>query len=527
MASAQAWGLHRSVGGYTAAMNARDSLQQSGQIGPGVSDGEMATMMASAKMGVGTGTGPVEVSTAPDGHGTRTKSETVNADGSTTVMTTGASGTGVAIDNMAQGSAAYSLDGAGNATTTRATVNGLNPVTVGAMAQHQKIVAASNSLGSSESWQQAMDTARKASLTSSEAQGFTSRLDNSMRENWQRAISDKSSFVHSMSEDVRTQFQGSIGAGFKGIFSTGGQITVVGNNGEQVNFNVSEDTARAFENTASKVRSESLQQTLQDSKSLDYMTKLAKQIGATEAYSYLNNARELRTSSESYGADLTTALVRNYAIERYGSETPESIRRTISDFNQYLTQQGSQGVNNMHDIINGFVSGKGYGWGNTSSEVKDAMSTTRERAQNQDFKQDVGMSAMDAGAKTFGVRENSFSNPTSELPLDNPNANAVTSPADDIHRRNRVEESGNGGIHTTSGEIAKDLAGLNKNDPISPTSELYRNESFYYEGNLVQPQQRQDGGIVLPSGVIIRGEADYKPPKNDEDFFKESVFKKK
>jgi len=481
MAAAQAWGLHRSVGGYSAAMNARDSLQQSGQIDPGISDGEMATMMASAKMSVGNRSGPVEVSTAPDGHGTRTKSETVNADGSTTVMTTGAEGTGVAVDNMAQGSTAYSLDNAGNATTTRATVNGLNPVAVGAMAQHQMIVAASNSMGSSENWQQAMDTARRASLTSSEAQGFTSRLDNTMRENWQRAISDKSSFVHSMSEDVRTQFNGTLAAGFKGIFSSGGQLTVVGNDGEQVNFNISENTARSFENTAAQVRSESLQQTLHDSKNLEYMTKLAKQIGATEAYSYLNNARELNTSTESYGADLTTALVRNYAIERYGSESPENIRRTISDFNHYLTQEGSQGVNNIHDIINGFVSGKGYGWGDTSSEVKDAMSTTRGRVHIQDFKQDVGISAMDAGAKTFGVNENRLSMPTSDAPLNNPNPNAVTSPADNIHRRNRLEESGNGGIHTTAGGIAKDMSGLNKNNPISPTSELYRNESFYYE----------------------------------------------
>jgi len=530
MAAAQAWGLHRSVGGYSAAMNARDSLQQSGQIKPGVSDGEMATMMASAKMGVGSGSGPVEISTAPNGHGTRTKSETVNADGSTTIMTTGASGTGVAMDNMAQGNAAYSLDSAGNAKTTRATVNGLNPVTVGAMAQHQKIVAASNSLGSSESWQQAMDTARKASLTSSEAHGFTSRLDNAMRENWQRAISDKSSFVHSMSEETRNQFNAAVGTGQLPLLNTvrgQAQLMVIGSNGEKVSFNVSEDVARSFENTAAQVRSESLQQTLQDSKSLDYMTKLAKQIGATEAYSYLNDAREMRTSTESYGADLTTALVKNYANERYGSESPENIRRTISDFNHYLTQQGSQGVNNMQDIINGFVSGKGYGWGDTTNEVHDAINSTKGRAQSQGFKQDIGMSAMEAGAKTFGVNEDSFSNPTSDVLLDNPNANAVTNPADDIHRRNRLEESGNGGIHTTAGGIAKDVAGLNKNDPISPTSELYRNESFYYEGNLVQPQQRQDGGIVLPSGTVIHGGTGPEPPKDDKEFFKGSVFEKK
>jgi len=180
----------------------------------------------------------------------------------------------------------------------------------------------------------------------------------------------------------------------------------------------------------------------------------------------------------------------------------------------------------MHDIINGFVSGKGYGWGDTSSDVKDAMSTTRGRVHIQDFKQDVGISAMDAGAKTFGVNENSLSKPTSDIPLDNPNPSNVTNPADDIHRRNRLEESGNGGIHTTAGGIAKDLAGLNKNDPLSPSSELYRNESFYYEGNLVHPQLK-DGVIVLPSGTIIHGDTGTEPPKGDKEFFKGSVFEKK
>jgi hypothetical protein len=135
------------------------------------------------------------------------------------------------------------------------------------------------------------------------------------------------------------------------------------------------------------------------------------------------------------------------------------------------------------------------------------------------------MSAMEAGAKTFGVNESNFSNPTSDVPLDNPNAKAVTNPADDIHRRNRLEESGNGGIHTTAGGLAKDMAGFNKNNPISPTSELYRNEGFYYEGNLVHPQQKE-GGIVLPSGTIIRGKADYTPPNTDEDPLKGSVFEK-
>jgi len=526
MAAAQAFSTHRSVGGYNAAMNAKDSLQKSRQIDNGTSDKDMATMMAASRMSVGTKSGPVEVSTAPDGHSTRTKSETVNADGSTSVSTMGADATGMMVDTSAAGRASYSVDETGAYTTNSATVNGLDPVKVGTMAQHQMVVAASNSLGSGKNWQLAMDTARKASLSSSEAQGFTSRLDNATRENWRRAISDKSSFVHSMDETTRAQFQASIGSGFKNIFSGNGQIAVVGNNNEAVNFNVSEDTARAFENTAAQVHSESLQQTLQDSNSLDYMTRLAKQIGATEAYSYLNDAREMRTSSESYGADLTTALVRNYASERYGSESPENIRHAIGDFNHFLTQQGSQGVDNMSDIVKGFVSGNGYGWGNTTNEVHNAISDTKNRTQSQSLKHDISMSANDAGAETFGITKDSFSTPQSGIPLDNPNADTVTDPATNIRRRNRLEESGGGGIHTTSGDLAGEMAGLKKGAPPRPTNDLYRNQSFYHEGSLVQPQ-KQDEGIVLPSGMVLRGDADYAPSENDEDFWKGSVFEKK
>lgn len=527
MAAAQAFSTHRSVGGYTAAMNAKNSLQKSGQISSGTSDKNMATMMASARMSVGSKSGPVEVSTAPDGQSTRTKSETVNADGSSTVTTTGVNDTGVAVDTMAEGRAAYSIDGSGNFTTTNAAVNGLDPVKVGATAQHQRIVSASDSLGSSRNWQQAMDTAKRASMTSSEASSFTNRLDNSMRENWRRAMNNQSSFTHTMDEATRAQFQASIGSGFKNILSGNGQISVIGQNNEKVSFNVSEDTARAFENTASQVRSESLQETLQNTESLDYMTKLAKQIGATEAYSYLNDAKEMRSSTESYGADLTTALVKNYSIERYGDESPENIRRTISDFNHYLTQQGSQGVDNMQDIVKGFVSGNGYGWGNTTNEVHDALSATRDRADRQDFKYNVGMSANNAGAKTFTVNEENFSNPQSSTPMDSPNVTPVTDSATDIRRRNRLEESGEGGIHTTSAELAKEMAGLNKSAPPRPTHDLYRNQSFYYEGNLVEPQH-VEGGIVLPSGMVIRGDAsDDTLFQNDKEFWKGSVFEKK
>jgi len=303
------------------------------------------------------------------------KAETVNAVGSTSIMTAGADDTDMMIDTSAAGRAAYSLNGSGDYTTTSAAVNGLDPVKVGAMAQHQRINSASNSLGSSTTWNTLSQKIQKDSLTSSEARSFSNRLDNAVRSNWQRSFNDKSSFIHTMEEASRTQFQTTIGVGFSKIISTNGgvQITVIGQDNEKVSFNVSEDAAKFFAKDEARIHSESLQQTFGDTQGLDYLTNMSKQIGATEAYSYLNDAKEMRRSTESYGADLTTSLVRNYATERYGNESSENIRHAISDFDHFLTQQGSQGVNNMHDIINGFVSGNGYGWGNTANEVNGRL----------------------------------------------------------------------------------------------------------------------------------------------------------
>lgn len=136
------------------------------------------------------------------------------------------------------------------------------------------------------------------------------------------------------------------------------------------------------------------------------------------------------------------------------------------------------------------------------------------------------MSAMNAGAKTFGIHEQNMTAPAPDVPLESPNAKAVTDPADAIRRRNRLEESGSGGIKTTAGGMAKEMIGKDNHQPISPTSELFRNDSFYNEGSLVEPQQRPDGGIVLPSGMVIRGDAEATGTE-DKDFFRGSVFEKK
>jgi len=509
MASAEAWNRHRSVGGYMAAMNAKGALQESGQIGRDVSNAEMATMMASARMSVGTARGPVEVSTAPYGHGTRMQSETVNADGSSTSMTTGAAGTGVATDKSAHGSATYTADGTGQLTTTMASVNGLDPVKVGAMAQHQKIAAASSRLASDTTWNTAWQQIQKDSSTSSEARSFSNTLNNRLIENWKRAINDGSSFVHSMDETSQTAIQAAVNAGFSKIFGVSGSdtITVVGRDGEKVDFNLSEDTARSFLRDQARVRSEAYKETLQDSNSLDYMTQMAKKIGATEAYSFLRDAKHIESSTESYGADLTTALVRNYTRERYGDESPENIRHTIKDFNEFLTQQGSQGVDNMQGIIRGFVSGGGYGWGRTADEVQSSIDTTKGRISTgmTNLAGSVNQAAATASASTSGIHQGSFGEPKSDIGMDEPTGDMALRGADRVRQFNSIEESGQGRIRTTTGGMASEAIGHGPVGLVDSQPDRLDNETIYYE-----TPKSSDGTTVAQSVAIQKGAPTFK-----------------
>lgn len=136
------------------------------------------------------------------------------------------------------------------------------------------------------------------------------------------------------------------------------------------------------------------------------------------------------------------------------------------------------------------------------------------------------MAASVAGSKTYTIRDDILSKPQPDTPMNSPSPGSVTDSAHDIRDRNRAEEAGGGGIHTTPGELLKDATGLNKGAPPRPTHDFYRNQSFYYEGTLVEPQ-KQGGGIVLPSGRVIHGDAGYNQPETDKDFWKGSVFEEK
>lgn len=228
------------------------------------------------------------------------------------------------------------------------------------------------------------------------------------------------------------------------------------------------------------MRSEAVAQTFSNGRGLDYLANVAKRIGATEAYSIIDEARSISRSQESYGADLTTALVRNYARERYGEESPEAIRKTISDFNSYVTQHGAAGVNSMRDIVSGFVSGHGYGWGSTRTRgARNHPQHPGDPIHDQGLmKGFVDQAAGSVRSNTAGITEETIQPPERPLPLQKPDGTRTITDADNLRSVNRHEESGQGRIHTdakgmaTEG-IGKVFKGVVDSQGNRPTSEGY------------------------------------------------------
>ena len=502
LAAAEAWGLHRSVGSHSAAMHARASLQQSGQIQAPSSEAQFAAMMAAANQSVGTAAGPVSISTGPDGATTRMRSESVNSDGSSSVVILGPGGSGTQEDILASGKASYKVGDDGSRITTQALVHGLDPVKVGAMAVQQKVSGAAKTLGSDRNWGMLWQEMKRDSLSGGSSRTYSDTLNNALSSNWKRALNDQSSFIHTLDETQRTQIQGMMGAGGGVKFASlgaSGQLSVVGADGEVVNFKVTEDTARAFARDEARVRSEAVAQTFSSGRGLDYMATVAKRIGATEAYSIIDEARSINRSQESYGADLTTALVRQYARERYGSETPETIRKTIDDFNSYVTSLGPAGVNNMQDIVSGFVSGNGYGWGNTRAEVQSAMHSARNSIHDQGMlKNFADQSATAAGANTSAINEGAFHNPSANPSLRPPDGKKTVNNADTLRNINRHEESGQGRIRTDAKGMATEGVGKVFQGVVDSQGDRPTSEGFFQ----ARPENRSAPSQSKPDAVV-------------------------
>ena len=163
---------------------------------------------------------------------------------------------------------------------------------------------------------------------------------------------------------VQGKTNSNVGLGTKsgaGMVASSGRITTANKDGSSRSFKVSGDAVKRFGEDKQRIRAEAISDTFGSASGLDYLSNLSKQIGASDAYSYLNDARYIQGSSETFGINAMTGFVRDYAINRYGSDSPENIRSSMSSLNNMAVHQGVQGQRNLRELQEDYIRRQGAG----------------------------------------------------------------------------------------------------------------------------------------------------------------------
>ncbi|MBV5326403.1 MAG: conjugal transfer protein TraG N-terminal domain-containing protein [Chlorobium sp.] len=384
-ASAEAFNnVHSPVGNYNSSMNARAALEKSGQIPKGTSDAGYAEMQKNFNQQAGTAGGQASLSLGPDGQATQGKTNAVMSSGSTVAGTTaGVDGAGVQNLSGAWGKASFTTDGHGGNALTSANINGMSPMALARQNANILTEKASHSFGTNQGWDMLRSQLQSDGYTSSEARGYNEKLSNSEASGWDRVINDKSGFTRSLGADQQEQL--SVFAKASGgitVLGTGAQAggefraTVTGKDGRTLSFAVDESTAKSIKEAETDIREKAFTETFGSGQGLQYATGLANKVGATEAASYMKDASNMSRTTETTGADATTAFVRWYANDRFGSSSHENIDKAGEALNHMATG-GAAGMAQLQDHQQRFLKSGNYSWGDGKTQAGAEINATR------------------------------------------------------------------------------------------------------------------------------------------------------
>lgn len=424
MAAASAYSnVHRPVGGYNAAMNAKGALERAGKIDPGTSPKDYAERQQGFNQQATTNYGQASVTIGPDGQAVKMNTFEINPEtGSAKTDTTGPGGAGVgAFDNAAWGSAKFTKDGHGGETLTSASINGMSPMALARQNASILTEKASHSFGTNQGWGKLTSQLRTDSLTSNEARGYADKLSNSEASGWDRIINDKSGFVHTLSKEKQEQLAAFVGAGGSvgfellgnGAKATAGaeyKLTGTNKDGDKIDFTVDENTAKAFKENQQQVREKAFTETFGSGQALQYATSLAHKVDETEAALYMKDASSMSRTTETTGADATAAFVRWYAKDRNFGDTPEGIDKAGKELNYWATSGGSAGLDTLQKHQQRFLKTGGYTWGDGKAEAESVINATRgEVGGGMGIKGQVMSAANTASGRTENIAPGDFS----------------------------------------------------------------------------------------------------------------------
>jgi hypothetical protein len=90
----------------------------------------------------------------------------------------------------------------------------------------------------------------------------------------------------------------------------------------------------------------------------------------------MKDASNMSRTTETTGADATTAFVDWYAKDRYGSNSPENIDKAGAALN-HLAVSGDTGMAQLQDHQQRFLKSGNYTWGDGKAQAEAIINTTR------------------------------------------------------------------------------------------------------------------------------------------------------
>jgi hypothetical protein len=153
-------------------------------------------------------------------------------------------------------------------------------------------------------------------------------------------------------------------------------VTATGRDGKSLSFAVDESTARSIKEAETDIREKAFTETFGSGQGLQYASSLANKVGATEAASYMNEASNMSRTTETTGADATTAFVRWYANDRFGSNSPENIDKAGEALNHMATG-GAAGMAQLQDHQQRFLRSGNYTWSAGKAQAEAEISTAK------------------------------------------------------------------------------------------------------------------------------------------------------
>ena len=282
----------------------------------------------------------------------------------------------------------FGFDGNGGDHLNSATINGLDPVKMTQTAIQMQIQGASHAFTRNNGIEKFLSEARSSSGSDATSRAQSDALNKTFAMNFERNIGEGSDFSKTASWEEQKMLK-SLLAAHGGISENGigasigmdGNLLLQGADGHKFSMKVSESTANALRRAEGSAWSEAINHTASTQEGLAWVSSIAQKSGNTEAYSLLNEARNMSRAQQSAGENLTAAFLMDYAKHHFdGSTTPAALQTSADYLSNKVTEGGLAGTQFVQRAYADFYARRGGSGNDTTAAVQQGIKDWGDQA---------------------------------------------------------------------------------------------------------------------------------------------------